>query len=276
MAIIIDNIAPLNLRDTLLCGQAFRWVENSDGSFTGVVQGRIATVSLLDGCRLMVSEISGKYEPLEKSYWENYFAADIDYAALQEVYSKNKTLAKCVSHAPGIRVLRQDFFETLITFIISQNNNIPRIQGIVERLAENFGDKVGSDDFGVMRYSFPSAERLAALSLQDLSILRAGYRDKAILDGARQVAEGVLVDGELSRLSTLEARAKLLKVHGVGPKVADCVLLFGLGRFEVFPVDVWIRRAMAMLFPKGLPKNANSTAGIAQQYIFHYARNSIK
>lgn len=276
MAIIIDNIAPLNLRDTLLCGQAFRWVENSDGSFTGVVQGRIATVSLKEGDKLVVAEKSGKHKPLEKSFWENYFAADIDYAALQGVYSKNKTLAKCVSHAPGIRVLRQDFFETLITFIISQNNNIPRIQGIVERLAENFGDKVGSDDFGVMRYSFPSAERLASLSLQDLAVLRAGYRDKAILDAARRVAEGVLVDGELSRLSTLEARAKLLKVHGVGPKVADCVLLFGLGRFEVFPVDVWIRRAMAMLFPKGLPKNANSTAGIAQQYIFHYARNSIK
>ena len=276
MAIIIDNIAPLNLRDTLLCGQAFRWVENSDGSFTGVVQGRIATVSLKEGDKLVVAEKSGKHKPLEKSYWENYFAADIDYAALQEVYSKNKTLAKCVSHARGIRVLRQDFFETLITFIISQNNNIPRIQGIVERLAENFGDKVGSDDFGVMRYSFPSAERLASLSLQDLSILRAGYRDKAILDAAKRVADGILVESELSKLSTLEARAKLLKVHGVGPKVADCVLLFGLGRFEVFPVDVWIRRAMAMLFPKGLPKNVQATAGIAQQYIFHYARNSIK
>lgn len=276
MAIVLQKVAPLNLRETLLCGQAFRWTPNTDDSFTGVIQNRLVTVSMQNESDLVIAESPCKHKPLDDGYWKNYFALDVDYNALQASYSKNKTLAECVSHAPGIRVLRQDFFETLITFIISQNNNIPRIQGIVERLSENFGEEVGVDSNGSMRYAFPSAERLSALSLQDLAILRAGYRDKAILDGARQVADGILNEAELANLSTLEARAKLLKVHGVGPKVADCVLLFGLGRFEVFPVDVWIRRAMAKLFPKGLPRNANSTAGIAQQYIFHYARNSIK
>lgn len=273
MTFSFANAAPLTLRETLCCGQAFRWVENADGSFTGVVEGCLATVRhAADTLDVEVSASSRDAAPCQAGFWENYFALDIDYAALHRAYSRNATLAKCVAFAPGIRVLRQDFFETLVSFIISQNNNIPRIKGIVERLCDNFGEPIGAGPDGKTRHAFPSPAFLASLDLADLACLRAGYRDKGILDAARRVADGRLDPLALRGLETSAAREAVLGVYGAGPKVADCVLLFGLGRFEAFPVDVWIRRAMASLFPRGLPKCARATAGIAQQYIFNYAR----
>lgn len=279
---------PLCLRDTLDCGQAFRWRENADGSFSGIVGGRGYTVSLLNG-DLCISPKDGKSADI--TFWKKYFALDISYEKLQAGYSENPVLAECVAFAPGIRVLRQDFFETLISFLISQNNNIPRIKAIIERLCDNFGDSVGDEPLSPEpfkpeecaqeleiggRKSFPSPEKIASLNVEDLAPLRAGYRAEFILRTARAFVENPGLADEIVSAETSHARELLLKLHGVGPKVADCVLLFGLGRFEAFPVDVWIRRAMAALFPEGLPASALSTAGIAQQYIFNYARSSGK
>lgn len=263
---------PLSLHDTLDCGQAFRWRENADGSFSGIVGGRGYRVSLADG---ELSITSDDARPADEPFWRRYFALDISYAGLQKKYSGDPVLAECVAFAPGIRVLRQDFFETLISFLISQNNNIPRIKAIIERLCDFFGDVADKDAPGGRR-AFPSAEKIASLNVDDLAPLRAGYRAEFILRTARAFADNADLANKIASAETPKAREMLLKLHGVGPKVADCVLLFGLGRFEAFPVDVWIKRAMAALFPAGLPEAAAATAGIAQQYIFNYARSSGK
>ena len=145
--------------------------------------------------------------------------------------------------------------------------NIKRIKGIVKRLCESFGDKIGED-----LYAFPTAEKLAALDVKDLEPLRAGFRNRYIIDGAQKVASGE-VDLEKCRTLTYEdARDELMKIVGVGQKVADCTLLFGLHRVESFPLDVWMKRAMAVLFPTLTPQDFGPYAGIAQQYIFHYSR----
>lgn len=265
---------PLSLRETLDCGQAFRWREESDGSFSGIVGGRAFNLSA-DGDAISVT--SGDGLAVDETFWKNYFALDISYSDLHKAYRKDEVLSRCVDFAPGIRVLRQDFFEVLISFIISQNNNIPRIKAIIERLCDSFGDETGGDETGgaasAPRRAFPLPERLASLSPDDLAPLRAGYRAEFILRTSRAISENPDIVREITGAETPKAREILLRFHGVGPKVADCVLLFGLGRFEAFPVDVWIKRAMAQLFPGGLPPQACSTAGIAQQYIFNYARS---
>ena len=254
---IFENATPLDLAATLDCGQSFRW-EATGGAFEAVVEGDVARV-WMEGDSLHV-----KCAKLSEEFWRDYFALDVDYKKLHRLFREDATLAKCVDFAPGIRVLRQPFFETLISFIISQNNNIPRIKGIIGRLCEPASVEAVP--------SFPSAEKLAVLTVDDLAHLRSGYRAPAIIDAAKRTASGELNVSELRTLPHDEARKKLLKVYGVGPKIADCVLLFGLGRFEAFPIDVWIRRAMETLFPNGLPENAKPYAGIAQQYIFHYMR----
>ena len=163
--------------------------------------------------------------------------------------------------------MRQDPYEALCTFIISQNNNIKRIKGIVGRLCESFGDEI---EDGV--YGFPTAERLAKLTPDDLAPLRAGFRNRYIIDSAKKVASGE-VDLELCKTADYEAAlAELMKITGVGVKVADCTLLFGMYRVEAFPIDVWMKRAMEKLFPGMTAADFGEYAGIAQQYIFHYSR----
>ena len=260
---------PFSLHETFGCGQAFRWRENPDGTFSGVVHGCLATASVVRD-ELHIGVQAGKVP--EREYWRRYFALDTDYRSLQGAFSKDATLAKCVAFAPGIRVLRQDFFEMLVTFIVSQNNNIPRIGKIIEGLCDAFGEELGAGPDGIVRHAFPTAEKIASLTPDDLAPLRAGYRVPFILAASEAFAGNGGKIESLRAMDTASARAELLKLHGVGPKVADCVLLFGMGRFESFPVDVWIRRAMGELFPNGLPDCASAFAGIAQQYIFNYAR----
>ena len=272
---LLDGASPFDLSATLECGQAFRWDRDADGSYTGVVRGGVVHVAQEgDALRLHVDGLGGVADEcvFDENFWRSYFALDIDYGAIHAAYEKNRVLSKCLCHAPGIRVLRQEFGEALITFICSQNNNIARIRGIVKRLCENFGVDAGTSPSGEPLHAFPDPAFLAARSETDLAPLRAGYRVASILDGARRLSDGSLDERILAQEETPIVRERLLEVRGVGPKIADCVLLFGLGRFESFPVDVWIRRAMAELFPRGLPCCARKTAGIAQQYIFHYVR----
>ena len=248
--LVFENVTELNLAQTLDCGQSFRWTENSDGSFSGVAFGQSVTVRM-DGGRLLLAGA----EESDRERWRRYFDLETDYAAIRADISARHP------------VLREEPYETLCTFIISQNNNIKRIKGIVQRLCECCGKRLADGS-----YAFPDADVMSRLSAEDLAPLRAGFRTRYLLDAAKKVSAG---DVDLDMCYTApyeEARAELMKITGVGVKVADCTLLFGMHRTEAFPLDVWMKRAMKNLFPGMAPEDFGACAGIAQQYIFHYCR----
>ena len=259
----IENLKNLSLSETLDCGQAFRWQEISDNMWQGVAFGRCLKIGFSEGVFTLYDTTIDEFYSL----WENYFDLSRDYGKIITEISADKTLKQASAFAEGIRILNQEPWEVLCSFIISQNNNIPRIKGIISRLCENFGERL---DGGF--YTFPTAEKIASLTLDDLAVLRSGFRAKYILDAAGKVASGQVNLTALRNMDTLSARRELMKIYGVGEKVADCALLFGLGHIDAFPKDVWIKRAMAKLFDGELPECALPFAGIAQQYIFHYAR----
>ncbi len=251
-----DQINSFDLAETLECGQCFRWNRQDDGSYTGVAFGRILNIS-----RENLPDV------LKDPLWRDYFDFGLDYGKIRsELSAADPVLAQAAKFAPGMRILNQDPWEALCSFILSQNNNIPRIKGIVARLCAGFGAEIDGE------YEFPAPEALAVLSEQDLSGVRCGFRTRYLLDAAKKVANGEIDFDELKRISLPDARAKLMTIVGVGPKVADCALLYGLHRLEAFPMDVWMKRAMGALFPGREPESFGKYAGIAQQYIFHYSR----
>ena len=261
--IVISDVRDLDLEQTLDCGQSFRWEKQNDGSFSGVAFDKYVNISL-DGTDMIIKNAV----EADRELWFDYFDLALDYGKIREDISElHPVLKEAAKYAPGIRILRQEPYEALCTFIISQNNNIKRIKGIVGRLCESFGDEI---EDGI--YGFPSAERLAEMTPDDLAPLRAGFRNRYIIDSAKKVASGE-VDLELCKTADYEtSRAELMKITGVGVKVADCTLLFGMHRVEAFPVDVWMKRAMEKLFPGMTAAEFGEYAGIAQQYIFHYSR----
>ncbi|HJB68185.1 MAG TPA: DNA-3-methyladenine glycosylase 2 family protein [Candidatus Fournierella excrementigallinarum] len=264
--LLLENTRGLDLSATLGCGQTFLWKPLEGGGWAGVAAGRAVTARM-EGA---VLALEGAKEA-DRPFWENYFALDMDYPALLARFcAGSKRLAACVEHRPGIRVLRQPFFETLCCFIISQNNNIPRIAAITGRLCEGLGEKLAEG-----AYAFPTPQVLAARQPEDLAFLRAGWRAEYLIDAAQKVASGQVSEAALAGLCDADARALLTTIKGVGPKVADCVLLYSLSRWSVVPMDVWMKRAMARLFPRGAPACCRPYQGIAQQFIFDYARASL-
>lgn len=263
---IVLKAPDLDLRTTLLCGQCFRWEEQGTGFF-GVVSDRAAYVSCRDGTLFIDPATPPKED--EAAFWRDYFDLDRDYEALRRQMASHPVLRQACAFAPGIHILRQPFFETLCSFILSANNNIPRIKGIIERLCACFGPALEDGHFG-----FPTPETLAVLEKEDLAPLRCGYRASYLLDAARRMAASELNETALKACPMPEARAAVQTVLGVGPKVAECVLLYGLGRMEAFPVDVWMRRALLEYFPQGFPEEYRSCAGIAQQVLYHWVRRN--
>lgn len=258
----LEHTGGLELDSTLDCGQCFRWSRTPTG-WAGVVDGR-SVLARMEGDTLL---LEGPDET-ERDFWSRYFALDVDYPALLARYQAgNRRLAACVAENPGIRVLRQPFFETLCTFILSQNNNIPRIRGLVERLCALCGSPLENG-----QHAFPTPEQLAACTEEQLATLRAGWRAGYLADATQKVLGPLPGPEALTALPLADAQAALMTIHGVGPKVADCTLLYGLGRWDAFPLDVWMKRAMAQLFPRGIPVCCRGTQGIAQQFIFAYAR----
>lgn len=261
--IVFENTKDLDLKQTLDCGQCFRWRELEDSSFEGVVRGRAARAYTSGGCLYLDGA-----DEADREMWRDYFDLELDYSAVRtELSALHPTMAEAARYAPGIRILRQEPFEALISFIISQNNNIKRITGIVARLCESFGEPMGGG-----LYRFPDADTLAALEPDDLAPIRAGFRNRYIIDAAGRVASGELDLEAVRAMPYDEARAELMKITGVGVKVADCALLYGLHRLDSFPLDVWMKRAMNVLFSDMDPGAFGEYAGIAQQYIFHYSR----
>lgn len=252
-----------DIRRTFLCGQCFRWTENDDGSFSGIADGRFATLVQGDGC----VTLRGIRED-DIPFWQEYFDLATDYNTMIDTLSADETLSLACKGSRGIRILKQQPFETLISFIISQNNNIPRIAGIITRLCESFGTRLDNG------YSFPTVQQLGGLTPDDLAPLRAGFRARYICDAVAKVSSGEVDFAEIDRLPLDDARERLKRIVGVGDKVADCVLLFGFAKRDAFPRDVWVKRLMARFYPNGLPECTKGIEGVAQQYLFDYVRNN--
>ena len=258
------------------CGQCFRFDGGLDAGtgetvFSGVAKGKFLTLRQ-KGTALTVEGITPEEFDGE---FRSYLAVDDDYDAIRADICRrgggNPALAEAMSFGNGIRILRQDGWETVVSFIISQNNNIPRIKKLVESLCRTCGQPFESG--GQTRYAFPTPEAVERLGVDGLAELKTGFRAKYIYDAARKVLDGTLDLERLYRLDTPSAVAELTKVKGIGPKVASCALLFGFGHTDAFPVDVWIKRVLAKYFPPDFELSSlGEYAGIAQQYLFYYER----
>lgn len=262
------------------CGQCFNFQAEEDGSYTAVFMGKIINIADF-GDKAIIKNISldDFYE-----YFYDYFDLNEDYSKIKEKVSINEDLIAATKYGNGIRLLNQEVFETLISFIISANNQIPRIEKAVRMISERYGDYIG-DYRGRSYYSFPSPEKLAMAKAEDLrEFAKVGFRDKRIVESSKIIADGFLNFENDSKLPNSELREKLMELPGIGPKVADCILLFAYHRRDVFPVDVWTKRVMENLLigkevsKKEVSKYANeffdSYAGYAQQYLFYYGREN--
>lgn len=273
--LIITEVKPFDLSKSCACGQAFRWIENKEnGSWS----------CMLRSCPVIVQQhddelIIAPCRPGEERRFIDYFDLERDYSKIEAMIAENERLSVCLSDATGIRVFNQDPFESLISFIISANNNIKRISGIIDRLCKYCGERIIFYDKEF--FAFPEPDAIASLSIEELKEIGTGYRAPYIKASAQRIADGYDLEG-LRTISLADARRELLTFPGVGPKVADCVLLFSLGHTDAFPVDVWIGRAMKELFFDSEPptktelnrviESIGSCSGIVQQYIFYYAR----
>lgn len=263
------------LRHTFDCGQCFRWNPNTDGSYTGIAGGRAVKISA-NGAEI---ELCGCSDRDYSEFWERYLDVRRNYGEIKKAVSVNDTMRRAVEYGGGIRILRQEFFETLISFIISQRSSIPKIRSCVEKLCSLYGDEI--EFCGSVLHAFPSAETLARLSEEDFRAIGVGYRAPYILSAARKVAEGAISEQELDKCETGKARERLLELYGVGDKVCDCVLLFSLGKYDLFPSDVWIKRVMAEQFAAADAKRTGEAAfgaysGFAQQYLFYWRKYAEK
>lgn len=267
---MIVTIDDFSAQHTFECGQCFRWQRLDDGSYLGVAGGR-ATRICTDGNTVNIDCSEEDYN----QFWKSYLDAERDYAKIKRVLSVNDIMTEAISFGSGIRILRQEFHEALISFIISQRSSIPRIKTCVSRLCENFGKPI--DFHGQTLYAFPTVETLANVSESDFAKLGVGYRAQYLVDASRRLAECEIDFDFLNSLDTQKARDELLKIRGVGDKVCDCVLLFSLGKFDLFPSDVWIKRVMKEQFNELDAKNAGESffgeySGFAQQYLFYWRK----
>ena len=262
----IFGVSDFDLEKTFECGQCFRWSADESGTYTGVAFGHAARLRRC-GESVFISCSSEDFETV----WRDYFDLDRDYPQIRQALCVDDFMRSATEFGAGIRLLRQEKWESLCSFIISQNNNIPRIKTIINTLCREFGEIIDFDDEQL--YTFPSAERLAGIDEKQLAPLRCGYRAEYIVNAAKMVAYGFVDLDALAESTPPAARAVLKTLHGVGDKVADCVMLFGLHMLDAFPLDVWMKRAVVQHYgPNFDPGIFSPYAGIAQQYIFHYSR----
>ncbi len=261
----IRSESRFSARQTFTCGQCFRWQEQPDGSWRGIVRGRAARV-WDDGGALCITGTRAQFDAL----WRSYFDCDTDYASICRSFAVDEFTAAAAEFGAGIRILSQEPWEALCTFLISQCNNIPRITAIVQRLCAGWGEPVSFE--GETLHAFPTPEALAGLSPDDLAPLRAGYRAPYLIAAAQAAVSGALSFDALRAMSTEEARRSIMQLRGVGRKVADCFLLFGLHKMDAFPVDTWMKKAAAY-YSGDMKRFIDSPfAGVYQQYFFYYVR----
>ncbi len=281
----IKNQDSFELKHIFDCGQCFRWNEEIDGSYTGVFKQNVLNVQKNEDEIIFTGIVNGDI----KTVVEDYFDLKRDYSKIKKELSKIDTNVKeSIKYGEGIRILNQELFETILSFIISANNNIPRIKGIIERISKKYGDEIKWK--GKSYYTFPTLKQLKNVTIEDYRNLGAGFRDKRLYETVNILYEQKVDTKKwYQEKDTLKVREELLTLSGVGPKVADCILLFSdLKRFDVFPIDVWVRRVMNELYinnpdeKKVSKKQIENIAkekfgnleGLAQQYLFYWKREA--
>lgn len=273
--VILENVSNFNIKEILECGQCFRFEKIDELEYRIVAMGKVLNIKQ-EMNRVELYPCSMKeYEEI----WYNYFDMDINYTAVKNIISKDDIIMKkAIEFAGGIRILNQDPYECLLSFIISQNNNIPRIKGIIANLSQKYGSQEQGE------FLFPTLEQLKDITEEDLKELKVGFRAKYIKDCIDKLYSGEVSLKDIDSLSTSELLKRLLTIKGVGQKVADCSMLFSMKRREVFPTDVWVKRVMEQLYFNGEETNIKEIhkfakekwgdlAGYAQQYLFYYARS---
>lgn len=280
MTEILIPVADYDLAATLDSGQVFRW-RRSGEAWRGMVGRRLVSLTQTPtGIRAVVPA------PVENWDWLRHFLqTEIDYAAILKSFPDDEPMRRAVAACRGLRLLRQDPWECLASFILSSTKQIVQIRQIVAQLGERFGEPCRSscDASSLAPRAFPTAERIAAASEADLRACKMGFRAPGLLGAARAVAEGRLDLEKIRQLDYAGARCELMQLHGVGGKIADCVLLFAYGFDGAFPVDVWVERALQELyFPRRRATDQRLRrfaathfgphAGYAQQFLFHYVR----
>ncbi|WP_455059048.1 DNA-3-methyladenine glycosylase family protein [Parvimonas micra] len=276
--VILEDVENFDAKAIFTCGQAFRWYEEKNGSFTTVHLGRVLNVLNED------DKVIFKGTNLEEfnEIWIDYFDLNTNYQSIRKSLANNEILANAMEYGKGIRILNQNHFEMLISFIISANNMIPRIRKSIEVISMRYGKFICEDE-NRKYYSFPTVEELSKATVEELrEFAKVGFRDKRIFDTVNMIKNENIDLDSFENLETDNLREELLKFSGVGNKVADCIMLFSYKRGEVFPVDVWIKRVMEELFikeetpVKKISKEADRIfgkyAGYAQQYLFYYGR----
>ena len=259
-----------DLTHTFECGQCFRWNKVDDNMYEGVVNNSVMQIKQ-DGTNFY-------FNSNDENFINTYFDFNNNYCDIKNKLSaKDCVLSKAISAGYGIRLLKQDPWETLVSFIISANNNIPRIKKIIESLCYNFGNEFVYNN--KIFYSFPDADTISKHCVNDLEIIKSGFRAKYIIDAAYKVANGIVNLEEIYNMDTVVARDYLKQIKGVGDKVADCVLLFAYQKYDVFPKDVWIKKVLINLynvdeksFDSFVSEQFGDLAGFAQQYLFYYMR----
>lgn len=276
---IIDNIKSFNSVHIFECGQCFRWNKQEDESYIGIVRNNVIKVEQKENKVIF----TGNCEENIKELCEDYFALNEDYEKIKKDLSKiDDNLKTSIKFGEGIRILHQDLWETLISFIISANNNIPRIKGIIERISKKYGRKIIFERKEY--YTFPTPEELSKASVEDLRNLGLGFRDVRVYETTKKVYTKEINLEELKNEENIEKIEEiLLSLPGVGPKVADCIMLFALKKYQVFPIDVWVRRVMSELYFENKEQKPQKIkdfvkdyygkqAGLAQQYLFYWRR----
>lgn len=280
---IIIDVTCFNLKYTLECGQCFRWNKIDEEYYIGVIKDRVIKIKQ-KGNKLYVS--SDNMNNLENVIYE-YFDFNTNYINIEERISKiDENVNNAVKNTSGIHILNQDFFETLISYIISANNNIPRISKSVNLISQKYGKKIIFENEEY--YLFPTPNELKDVSEEDFKKCGVGFRARYLKHAVQDILNEKIDIKSINETSTEILKSKLLKIMGVGPKVADCILLFSCKRREVFPIDVWVERVMTNLYFKDYgramkkkeileyaEKYFGNDAGIVQQHLFYNVREGL-
>ncbi len=276
--LILENVADFDAKHIFECGQCFRWIKEEDGSYTGIAFDKVLNVKsdydkgivMLDNTNLRDFQ----------DIWFDYFDLGRDYGAIKETLSRDSVLDMAIKYGRGIRILKQEPWELLISYIMSANNSIPMIARSIGLLSEMYGRQVHYKE--KTYYTFPTHSELEEATIEGISLCRAGFRCKYIYQAVRMVNAGEIKLDDIAGMSMDNAREELIKIPGVGPKVADCIMLFSMQKYKAYPVDVWVKRVTEYFFlnrdvkMKEIQQFAvekfGDLAGFAQEYLFYYAR----